>query len=888
MDSWPHRTSATNHVPKRRKAKSQVSSEISGYPVVEHGAITAANVHRKANSLEWTFLSNEDSERRLHVIRDPVKIFPATKRIPARTNTNVPQTAEQATQFLRLHYPDADFPHDIVRNHIAEDLDAHHKQKAFDPYAGNSLATFVVRANTRQSESYVAFPMGETGCQLNVSPVLTSEETGMLFKPTTKPTWESPIPILQLISGTFGLLAKTEIHTVLAARTYSSTSFLGMSADPEESGSPIVSELSFVSNSQTGGRPSVDVILSDAAPSRAILVTITAHCMTSCSKLVAFPHIIPCFPSNDVLSFDLRMPNSSQTIHRCPSTHAFTDLAYSSSTGFITVCSTSEILWLDERYDKRPIFSVKHGRRYDQHLQISNVMFKDSPLTFLTSRRDGLIAVYDVSQGEDNLLHLHTPPYTLPSVSNLGSVRSGYTWLQNPDEEHRTCFMQLTDRGSLHRMDLEFSTSTVEDIARGTDGGYEWSDMVWQIEKDVENQHEDTGPTGERGYEETDLNDAYCVLFCEDEASDDTPTAAYDLLETMPFFWQKQEEPIEHVLTTFDIAFRSGTDPRDPSRADFFTGTPLDSVRGHRALKQGRIPLDVVKKRSALHWDMGSVHKRFVPDTQGGSTDVHNTLLQYDLIVDDNRPAASYRRETEAKDQLALDLSLSSNVFSSRAIKSTTTDSVEDDIDTMSTAAGSMSLDANEPPQVKFGFLDPIPVEDAEKNYDKVESSSGKNRVLSQPLGVRLLLSEWTIGEDPQAYHYVDPYDVNAPPPRSLARTKEQPRKRTPPPVASQPSRIQKPPAIAVKATPTAPPAIVSTQPSRPAPVPSVPSLLQRQQSLPRVHQTGSQPTQTGWSSGSQSQSQMPVMSTQVLPGPHGGRPQPAKKKPPKKRVGGF
>lgn len=295
--------------------------------------------------------------------------------------------------------------------------------------------------------------------------------------------------------------------------------------------------------------------------------------------------------------------------------------------------------------------------------------------------------------------------------------------------------------------------------------------------------------------------------------------------------------------------------------------------------------MEVLKKRSASHWDMRPVYKRFVPEMYRDPTDHCNALSRYDLIADDNRSATSYRREAGAKDQLALDLSLSSDVFASRAIKTSKVDSVEDDVETMWNAAEAMSIGETEPPQVKFGLLDPIPVEEAEKTGP---STSGNNQTPKSSLGIRLLLSEWSIGDDPQEYNYVDPYDVNATPSRPLPQRKEQPRKRTPPPVALQPSRIQKPPAIAVKTAPAAPPAIALTQSSRPAPVPPVPSFPQSQQSLPRAPQGGSQPTQTGWSSNSPTQSQMPVMSTQVLPGPHGGRPQPVKKKPPKKRVGGF
>lgn len=304
-------------------------------------------------------------------------------------------------------------------------------------------------------------------------------------------------------------------------------------------------------------------------------------------------------------------------------------------------------------------------------------------------------------------------------------------------------------------------------------------------------------------------------------------------------------------------------------------------------MKQGRIPFDVLKRSSKSHWDIHPAHRRFVPDMQDPPSELHKELSRYNLLVDDNRPPSSFYQEAEAKDQLALDLSLSTDVFCSRIIKTTSADSVDDDVDNMSTAAEAMTLGVPEPPHVKFGFLDPVPVEDAEMQLNDFEPSpsEGGSQSLTLPLGVRLLLSEWRLGEDPQEYTYVDPYDTSAAPSRPIA---QQPRKRTPPHVAPQPSRIQKPPTIAVKAAPAAPPAIAVTQPSKPALVSAVPHLPQSQQPLPRIPQPGSQPTHTGWSNSSQSQSQIPVMSTQVLPGPHGGRPQPAKKKPPKKRVGGF
>ena len=131
------------------------------------------------------------------------------------------------------------------------------------------------------------------------------------------------------------------------------------------------------------------------------------------------------------------------------------------------------------------------------------------PLTFLTSRYNGLINVYDISYGEGNLVHLHTPPYALPPVPIVGSARVGCAWLRYPDEEYKACFMQLSDRGSLHRMDVNLVSADEEPPDCHTDSGYEWSTAVERLEMENENVQEDPGPTGERGYEETDLVDAY-------------------------------------------------------------------------------------------------------------------------------------------------------------------------------------------------------------------------------------------------------------------------------------------------------------------------------------------------------------------------------------------
>ncbi|CAL1705209.1 unnamed protein product [Somion occarium] len=893
MSSWPtiHSKEATSVLRKgKHREEASIEVQVADYPVVEYGGLTSANLNHEGRRLHWTFLSEERTDKKLVLTRDAVKVFPSTKSLPHKSTLGIKQVAEQTSHFLRLHYPDVDLPSEVIRDHIAEDALIERKLSTFDPYIGNTLTTFSRPTERGELASYVAFPMGETSSELNITPLLHTKEHGITFVPSTSATWAFPIPILQLVSESRGAELSTTraAGTVVAARTYSSTYFLevdnnGESSKPIKETRETPSAL-FVNDQGTifecelaKGKKTVRTILASPSPDLNEDFFRLTHGSEETTLFL--------LTGSRVHLADLRTADYAQEIHCRKSKDDFlTSLDYSSDDGLLRVCSTSEVLWIDQRHSKKPLFSVKHGRRFDRHLQVDSMLFDDRPLTFLNSRRNGLVTVYDVSRGDESLAHLFVPPYTLPSLQVPGSTRPGHAFFRHPeDTKDNVCFIQLSDRGSVHRMDFQYSSTASGSPIMCDGGSVKWSEDVYELEKDLENRHAEPGPMGERRYEETDLTDAYTSLFCGED-SGDNPNATYDVLDTMPVFWQKQEAPVEHILTTFDIAFRSGSEPRDPSRDDFFTGTPLDSVRGYRALKQGRIPLEAVIKRSSSHWNILPILRHLVPDVHEDTEELLHRLSRYDLASSEDRPAASFRRETEAREQLALDLALSSDLFSSRVVK-TEVAVQEDDFETVSRATEAMSIGVAEPPEMKFRFLDPISLEGEErarKSDEKAAESESGGFLL--PLGVRLLLSDWTIGTDPQEYMYVDPYDAStAPSMHTMPRMQEKSRKQAPLPSAatgSQGGQPQRPPPVV--AGPSAPPPIASSQLVHP---PRVPSLPQSQQVPPRMFNGASQPTQAG---PPMSQNHMSMPSTQVLPGPYGGRPEPVKKKPAKKRVGGF
>lgn len=332
-----------------------------------------------------------------------------------------------------------------------------------------------------------------------------------------------------------------------------------------------------------------------------------------------------------------------------------------------------------------------------------------------------------------------------------------------------------------------------------------------------------------------------------------------------------------------DVAFRAGAEPGDPSRADFLTESKINSTRGYRALIQGRIPLGSVAKKAAWHHNIGSTLRTFIPELSESTQDVFVTLKSRNLQMDDFRTGPSIRRETEAREQVTLDIALSTDIYSPHSIK--LTDSVqypgsqEDEaFETMSRATEAMSIGVPEPPRLHFGFLRPEFDREREHYTDNKADTEAKN---DHPLGVRLLLKDWELGTDPSLYTYHDPYDST-----STIMPRHARPARPPPPIYPEMSQSQRAPPVIATIVPVAPPMIASTQPTRtiPAARSQVPQFPAFSRNMPHI---GSQPSANG-AVEDESQSQVPLMpSTQVLSGPYGGRPL-VKKKPVKKRLGGF
>ena len=335
---------------------------------------------------------------------------------------------------------------------------------------------------------------------------------------------------------------------------------------------------------------------------------------------------------------------------------------------------------------------------------------------------------------------------------------------------------------------------------------------------------------------------------------------------------------LDGVSSRNDVACRLGDDPPDTHRADFLVPIPIMGKRGYRAWVQGRVNPQEISRGSNWNFDLTQILKSSVPDFSGDANAMMDGLQSHNLLLDDHRAEASLKLENDACEQLALDLGMSSHVYASKTFSKPGSllrgqaQTFEDAVADMSLATGGLSINASGPPPVHFGFLTPVAVEPVD--HDSMDmgpeeldtSQTGEDALI--PLGVRLLMDEWEVGEDPKDHRYFDPYGGNAP-------NSTEARRRfggLPFPARSQPidptSRLNPPTVVTARASPLVAPSKTT-------------ALKEREENTMKDGSTQGNPSQVQGSS-----LDAMVVSTQIEPGTFGDRKMGQKKR--QKRVGGF
>ncbi|KAK0463972.1 uncharacterized protein EV420DRAFT_1476592 [Desarmillaria tabescens] len=891
MESWPTDDRNIEDIP-RREGKGK-KKEIFQYPNLDHGLLEALTLVEKGNRLEWSSLVKNyailkavstDSDPFKLQAGKPVKIFPET-RPPSITlpRMTLGRRAERGANFLRTHFPDVEVAAELIREEIETDARVLHDRSVYNPYDGNLLETVTSYESSTPVSLHLAFPMGELGRDLNISPFLPSEN-GRVFTPIATPIRSFDTPISQITSPRYDLPNLAQ-GALLAARTYGVTCVLEMrSCDtPKE---VKLFDVATISPSDVGGHQMIDVrfpsvhdllVVNDQGTAFSYnfiggkpFIIFDYSTLSSMSEVMSDdfwrlslgPNINTCLlTSSKVLrQLDCRENGVYNSIFSVPSEKDMITAVEDQDGHLIRLCTTSQLFWIDDRNPGKPILGYNHKRSFDRTLKTDTVSFQNTPFTFLTSRKNGMVNVYTVSRPSENgLIHANGIPYCLTSETDFEDSLIGQSFFHHPylAEDQSFSLLRLSRRGAIQMIELGQSDGIETP-------NFEWSDDVRELDLNASNLRPDIGPLGNREYMEVDFSEMYHHVFmertrqdeeCEEENADDV----YDLVDRLPLFWQDTDAPIKHMLTTYDIAFRAGDEPDGASRADFLTGSIINSTRGYRALQQERLSPASLSKGSGWYHNIGPTLRAFDSTVHQNAEDILENLQKYNLADSPDRTVQSLRRESKAREQLALDLALSQDVFSVQPPKAPA--SRPDDLESMTEA---LSI-GNKPPPVDFRYLRPVSRRTADEAREGGEDDDPE---MSYPLGVRLLLKEWAVGTDPDTYVYVDPYGDP---------TDEPARIQLPKPKSNLPKSTQ----------PKRPPVVVASSTMVPIVQPAASRGTFFPQSQPAVVPVLRPTTQSQISNAFLATSSQELMTnTQVLPGPHGGRPPPAaKKKPAKKRL---
>ncbi|KIM49338.1 hypothetical protein M413DRAFT_438522 [Hebeloma cylindrosporum] len=883
MASFPR--DERNEKPPSTKRKDLAQEWNRDHPNVEQGLIGAATLSEDKNRcLNWVYAAQpscyqNDVFRKRLAYGKQIEVFPSTCPLPWNTEpTSIQQRAEQGANFLRTYLPDVEIAEEIIRDQLVEDTTLSRAYEIFDPYLGNVLSSF--EPQSANDSAFLIFPTGETNrdlrksltyAEVSTEQLILSDHTyvsyadphDILFKPLSEPFYKFLTPVRQVLVSS---------DAVLAVRTFSSTHVLRLK-QLEESATLRATPLYAITREDMENEIAVDI--RHLPSSNVILAVGDGGTVFACdpmngAKEISLLHrdIDQAFPpkeahfqrlaldtghsnyfllsSRKVQHLDMRMQSVNELHSISPGRHVFTSLEDCHRGHIVRLCSTNRVIWMDTRFPRKPLLAYGHGREYDRYLSTHTFdCGLYNPITTLTSRDNSLITVYDVSQPIDDFIQLNTLPYPLSPACSIYRKPTGLHILNFKQSLGLAC---LSEREGLSYIELLLTgsqgdkTITVETS----------KDMQMMAARNVD-RRPDIGPLGIQEFSVVDLQGAYESLFRKHfkerkEFEEASAESVYEVLDYFPSYFQIQELPTEYILTMSDVILRGGDEPDHTTRADFLTESIVNSKRGFRALKQGRLAPSLVNapwKKSIL-----PALLKLDPEYQADHQCWMESLQNFNLSDPGERSDWSREFEQESCQQLVMDLVLSSDIYSDLTFAKP-----GEIYQTLETMTEALSL-GNEPPHVEFGHFKPV-----KRKFTDDEIQESASEGLDLPIGVRLLLGAWDDSEV-EDYVYRDPYHIVN---QTSALMKS-----APPSHHDLGIQSHRPPAILASNTH----------------IKRLPNILQRSQGNflsnndPAIHSLPLSMSELR-------SSQELVVSTQVLPGPHGGRPM-MNKKPAKKRLGGF
>lgn len=110
-----------------------------------------------------------------------------------------------------------DVPADLIREQVGVEARLEDSLRVFDPLVGDLVTSFYVSDGSKQSRGFIAFPMGETGCDLSedtshparrrtnitsdFSSIDFTAEGNIITEPSHCPVKSFETPIRQIVSS---------------------------------------------------------------------------------------------------------------------------------------------------------------------------------------------------------------------------------------------------------------------------------------------------------------------------------------------------------------------------------------------------------------------------------------------------------------------------------------------------------------------------------------------------------------------------------------------------------------------------------------------------------------------------------------------------------------
>lgn len=192
-------------------------------------------------------------------------------------------------------------------------------------------------------------------------------------------------------------------------------------------------------------------------------------------------------------------------------------------------------------------------------------------------------------------------------------------------------------------------------------------------------------------------------------------------------------------------------------RSSFLSGTDLHGPLLTHHIHPDDIPVQFMSNSALWHQNHHKTLQNLDPYFPPDLTNLASYLSRFNTVGSAERPLPEnvLRVQQKACECLALDFQLSLDIFSWRGFQSTITSSESDSPQESLEPSPSQpdSIVANHtrpPPPVAFSFLRPA--------FSETEKTDVSDREQPVPMGVRLLLQEWTVGNNPRSYQYKDPY----------------------------------------------------------------------------------------------------------------------------------